>query len=63
MARIFLDSNIFLYAMGVEHAEKPPCQRLLEMVADGRIEAVTNSDILPWIPGMRSTPRSPGGTA
>lgn len=46
MARIFLDSNIFLYAMGSEHAEKPSCQKLLEMVADGRIEAVTSSEVL-----------------
>lgn len=46
MARIFLDSNIFLYAMGTEHPEKAPCTRLLELVAGGRVEGVTSSEVL-----------------
>ena len=33
MALIFLDSNIFLYAIGSEHPEKQPCRKLLELVA------------------------------
>ncbi len=46
MAPLFLDANVFLYAMGSEHAEKAPCRKLLEMVAAGRLEAVTSSEVL-----------------
>jgi predicted nucleic acid-binding protein len=46
MAPIFLDSNIFLYAIGTEHPEKQPCRKLLELVAGGKLEAVTNSEVL-----------------
>jgi len=46
VARYFLDSNVFLYAMGTEHPEKEPCRKLLAMAATGEIEAVTSSEVL-----------------
>ncbi|HKP98548.1 MAG TPA: type II toxin-antitoxin system VapC family toxin [Fibrobacteria bacterium] len=46
MAPLFLDANIFLYAMGIEHPEKAPCRKVLDMVAQGRIEAVTSSEVM-----------------
>jgi predicted nucleic acid-binding protein len=46
VARYFLDSNIFLYAMGTEHPETGPCRRLLAMIAAGEMEAVTSSEVL-----------------
>lgn len=46
MAAIFLDANIFLYAMGSDHPEKKPCVKLLDLVSGGRIEAVTSSEVL-----------------
>jgi predicted nucleic acid-binding protein len=46
MAHLFLDSNIFLYAVGTEHPEKAPCRKLLELVAGGHLEAVTSSEVL-----------------
>ena len=46
MAPIFLDTNVFLYAIGAEHAEKAPCRRLLELVSWGKLEAVTSSEVL-----------------
>jgi uncharacterized protein len=46
MAPIFLDTNVFLYAMGAEHAEKAPCRKLLELVSWGKVEAVTSAEVL-----------------
>lgn len=46
MAPLFLDANIFLYAMGTDHAEKQPCIKVLEWVAQGRLAAVTSSEVL-----------------
>jgi predicted nucleic acid-binding protein len=46
MAAIFLDANVFLYAMGTAHPERKPCIKLLDLVSGGRIEAVTSSEVL-----------------
>lgn len=54
MAPLFLDSTIFLYAMGTEHPEKAPSIRLLELIADGSIEGVTSTEVLhEQIKGLR----------
>jgi predicted nucleic acid-binding protein len=39
---VFIDTAIIMYAGGAEHRLRAPCQRLLEHVADGRLEAVTS---------------------
>lgn len=41
-----LDVNIFIYAAGSPHPHREPSQRLLERVLQGRVEAVSDSEIL-----------------
>lgn len=41
---IFLDSNIFLYAVGTDHPLRAPCGRILQAVAEGHIDATTNAE-------------------
>jgi predicted nucleic acid-binding protein len=44
--RVFLDTNIFLYAAGRAHPERDACARLLRRVADGSLEATVNTEVL-----------------
>ena len=44
--RIFLDTNIFLYAAGRAHPERDACARLLRRVADGSLEATVNTEVV-----------------
>lgn len=43
---MMLDSNIFMYAAGVDHPNKKPCLLLLEQIASGRIDAVIDAEVL-----------------
>lgn len=43
---VFIDTAILMYAGGTEHSLREPCQRLLETVADGRLEAVTSVEVV-----------------
>lgn len=44
--RVFLDTNIFLYAAGRAHPERDACARLLRRVADGSLEATVNTEVV-----------------
>ena len=44
--RAFLDTNVFLYAAGTAHPEKDACVHVLRRVADGSLEATTNSEVV-----------------
>jgi len=44
--RVFLDTNIFLYAAGRPHPERDACARLLRRVADGSLEATVNTEVV-----------------
>ncbi len=44
--RVFVDTNIFLYAAGRAHAERDSCVRLLRRVADGSLEATINTEVV-----------------
>ena len=44
--RVFLDTNIFLYAAGRAHPERDACARLLRRVADGSLEATINTEVV-----------------
>ena len=44
--RAFLDTNVFLYAAGAAHPEKEACVGVLRRVADGSLEATTNSEVV-----------------
>jgi predicted nucleic acid-binding protein len=43
---VFVDTAIIMYAGGAAHPLREPCQRLLERVADGRLEAVTSVEVV-----------------
>ena len=44
MASVFLDANVFLYAVGGEGPYRQPCRALLQAVGDGGLEAVDPRD-------------------
>ncbi len=54
MARVFLDANVFLYAVGGEGPHRQPCRDLLQAVGDGGLEAVTNTEVLQEIVHVRA---------
>lgn len=43
---LFVDTNVFMYAVGADHPLKAPCVSLLEAVARGRAHAVTSVEVL-----------------
>lgn len=43
---IFLDANVFMYAIGAEHVYKAPCLRILSDVETGKLTAVINTEIM-----------------
>ena len=54
MAKVFLDSNIFLYAIGAEGPHRAPCREILAAAGAGQIHAVTSSEVLQEILHVRS---------
>jgi len=42
---LFLDANIPMYAAGAPSSHKAPCVRILEAVAKGRVDAVTDVEV------------------
>ena len=44
--RTFLDTNIFLYAAGAEHPQRDACAAVLRKVAEGKLDATVNSEVL-----------------
>ncbi|MBI3584428.1 MAG: type II toxin-antitoxin system VapC family toxin [Nitrospinae bacterium] len=44
--KTFLDANIIMYALGKEHSLKNPCRKSLEMIKEGKIIVVTNTEVL-----------------
>ncbi len=53
MARIFLDANVFLYAIGGEGPYREHCRALLSAVSSGQLEGVTSSEVLQEILHVR----------
>lgn len=43
---VFIDSNVFLYAAGHSEEFKGPCLYVLRMVAEGRLDAYTSTEVL-----------------
>ena len=41
----FLDTNILMYAVGTEHPLNEPCLKILEAVSEGKIVAVTDTEV------------------
>ena len=46
MSRLFLDANVFLYALGGESPYREDCRAVLSAVAEGRVVGVTNTEVL-----------------
>ena len=44
--KVFLDVNIFIYAAGREHPYKAPSARFIHELGEGRVEAVTDAEVL-----------------
>ncbi|MDP3722932.1 MAG: type II toxin-antitoxin system VapC family toxin [Candidatus Omnitrophota bacterium] len=43
---VFIDVNVIMYAAGGSHPHQAPSQRLLEGVLQGRVEAISDTEIL-----------------
>lgn len=46
MTPVFLDTNVWMYAAGAESSQRTPCAALLAQAAKGRVEAVTDAEVL-----------------
>jgi uncharacterized protein len=54
MTRLFLDTNIFLYAIGGEGPHREPCRAVLAAVGRGALNGVTNSEVIQEILHVRA---------
>ncbi len=45
MDKIFIDVNIPIYAAGNDHPLKSPCQKIIQSIAEEKIEAFTDAEI------------------
>jgi uncharacterized protein len=54
VARLFLDANVFLYALGAESPHRTPCRDVLQAVGQGKLEGTTSSEVLQEILHVRS---------
>jgi len=43
---IFIDTNIPMYAGGEPHPLKEPCQKIIKEIASGRVDAITDCEVL-----------------
>jgi len=43
---VFLDTNIFLYAVGGPHPEREACIELLQRISDGSLDATVSAEIV-----------------
>ena len=44
--KVFVDANVFMYAVGASHSHKAPSVRLLESIAGDGVESVTDVEVL-----------------
>ena len=45
MNQVFVGTNVPMYAAGVPHPLREPCQRVIRTVATGKLDAVTNAEV------------------
>ena len=43
---VFIDANIIMYCVGKEHPLKKNCQEIVKKISEGKIEAVTDVEML-----------------
>jgi uncharacterized protein len=54
VARLFLDANVFLYAVGADSPHRTACRAVLEAVGQGKLDGITSSEVLQEILHVRS---------
>jgi predicted nucleic acid-binding protein len=54
VARLFVDANIFLYALGADSSYRTPCRDVLQAIGQGKLDGVISSEILQEILHVRS---------
>lgn len=54
MGKVFLDANVFLYAIGADGPHREPCRQVLMAVGRGELDAVTSSEVLQEVLHVRS---------
>lgn len=43
---IFVDTSILMYAAGSEHPLRAPCQRIVDVISNGSLEAATSAEVI-----------------
>lgn len=46
MQQAFIDTNIFMYAIGGHHPHKAPSEHVIQQIVAGELEAVINTEVL-----------------
>jgi uncharacterized protein len=46
VTRVFLDTNVLVYALGEQHRYREPCRRIVRLLADGRLEGETSVEVI-----------------
>jgi predicted nucleic acid-binding protein len=54
VARLFLDANVFLYAIGADSPHRTSCRNILQAVGQGKLHGITSSEVLQEILHVRS---------
>lgn len=62
MRRVYLDSNVFLYAIGTEHRYRDPCRTLIRAVGEGAVRAETSAETIQEIVHHRRRRADPDAT-
>lgn len=53
MTRVLVDANIFIYALGAEHAYREPCRDVVSALARGELRGETSVEILQEVVHVR----------
>ncbi|HEV2753084.1 MAG TPA: type II toxin-antitoxin system VapC family toxin [Solirubrobacteraceae bacterium] len=54
MRRVFLDANVFLYAVGTAQRERDVCRGVLELAVDGQLEGETSVEVVQEVAHVRA---------
>lgn len=46
MGLVFIDTNIFMYAVGGKHPHKEPSEKIIQKIVAGELEGVINTEVL-----------------
>ncbi len=45
-SQCFVDANVIMYSVGASHPLREPCRRVMKGIKEGKIRAVTNTEVL-----------------